>query len=108
MSRPFAARDLEDAPENAAERSPLRVSAQAAPESTAPPDLVSPLPDECPVQDKPAEERMPRWRMALLLASSALLSGIAVVIWNRRTLQHMREPQPAPPAEPENVDRDFI
>ena len=44
------------------------------------------------------------WRMALLLTSSALLSGIAVVLWNRRALEHMREAEaaaqkPPPPDE---------
>jgi hypothetical protein len=46
---------------------------------------------------QPAATTMPphpgqsRWRLALIMVSSAALSGIAVVLWNRRALQHMRE-----------------
>ncbi len=40
-----------------------------------------------------------RWRMALIVASSAFLSGIAVVLWNRRVLERMRQPA-APTREP--------
>jgi hypothetical protein len=36
-------------------------------------------------------EKVLSWRHALLVGTSALLSGIAVVIWNRRALQKMRE-----------------
>lgn len=34
-------------------------------------------------------------RIALLVASSALLSGIAVVLWNRRSLERIRAAEPA-------------
>ena len=34
------------------------------------------------------------WRVGMLIVSSALLSGIAVVLWNRRALQNMRQAQP--------------
>ena len=47
----------------------------------------------------PAPEPASRWRMALLVASSALLSGIAVALWNRRALERMRETrEPVAPA----------
>ena len=36
-----------------------------------------------------------RFRVAALVASSALLGGIAVVVWNRRALEHMREAKPS-------------
>ena len=50
----------------------------------------------------PAPEPASRWRMALLVASSALLSGIAVALWNRRALERMRETREpvAPTREP--------
>jgi hypothetical protein len=35
------------------------------------------------------------WRQSLLLATSAALGGIAVAIWNRRTLAQMRQPPPS-------------
>ncbi len=35
-------------------------------------------------------KKTPAWRVALLLLSSACLSGIAVVIWNRQSLKNMR------------------
>jgi hypothetical protein len=39
------------------------------------------------------------WRTGLLLATSAALGGIAVAIWDRRTLAKMR--QQSPPTEDE-------
>ena len=48
-----------------------------------------------------ATETPARWRMAVLLASSALLSGIAVVLWNRRSLERIRAMgADAPPSSP--------
>ena len=38
----------------------------------------------------PVQERRSRWRKIALVTSSALLSGIAVVLWNRRALQRIR------------------
>ncbi len=43
------------------------------------------------------------WRSILLVGTSALLSGIAVVIWNRRSLQKMRE-SPVTTQNPEELD----
>jgi hypothetical protein len=51
------------------------------------------------------------WRTGLLLATSAVLGGIAVVLWNRRSLERMREesefeaadPRPSP-ANEEYID----
>ena len=40
----------------------------------------------------PAQRRN-LWRTSLLLASSAAFGGIAVAIWNRRTLAKMRQPR---------------
>lgn len=34
---------------------------------------------------------VPRWRVALIVVSSACLSGIAVVLWNRHALARMRQ-----------------
>jgi hypothetical protein len=39
----------------------------------------------------PASEERNFWRTGLLLATSAALGGIAVAIWNRRTLAQMRQ-----------------
>ena len=48
-----------------------------------------------------------RLRVTLLVASSALLSGIAVVLWNRRSLERIREAAPSKPA-PSSESREFI
>jgi hypothetical protein len=40
------------------------------------------------------------WRTGLLLATSAALGGIAVAIWNRRTLAQMRQPAQGSEDEP--------
>ncbi len=62
------------------------------------PEEASVMEPEVPDTVTPA--RPPRWRVAAILASSALLSGIAVVLWNRRTLERMREAGPGRPPEP--------
>jgi hypothetical protein len=41
----------------------------------------------------PPPQRRNLWRTSLLLASSAAFGGIAVAIWNRRTLAKMRQPR---------------
>jgi ferric-dicitrate binding protein FerR (iron transport regulator) len=43
--------------------------------------------DESPSQP----ERRNLWRSGLLIATSAAFGGIAVAIWNRRTLAKMRQ-----------------
>ncbi len=48
-----------------------------------------------------------RWRMLFVVSTSAVLSGIAVVLWNRHTLAQFREIQTDAPAEPES-EREFI
>ena len=56
-------------------------------------------------------EKVLSWRHALLMGTSALLSGIAVVIWNRRALQKMRENAATPPGgtgESSEPDEEFI
>jgi hypothetical protein len=42
-----------------------------------------------PQEDR--EQQGSFWRTALLLTTSAALSGIAVAIWNRRTLARIRQ-----------------
>jgi hypothetical protein len=48
-----------------------------------------------PVLSAPPDEVPPEqpafWRTGLLIATSAALGGIAVAIWNRRTLAQMRQ-----------------
>ena len=57
----------------------------------------------------PKERRgMVRWRDLLLVGTSALLSGIAVVVWNRRSLQKMRETALPAVEEQTPADREFI
>jgi len=46
---------------------------------------------EVPSETPSPPVRLSRWRTGLLLATSAALGGIAVAIWNRRTLAHMRQ-----------------
>jgi hypothetical protein len=48
---------------------------------------------------QPAPEPRNLWRTGLLLATSAALGGIAVAIWDRRTLAKIR--QQTPPTEDE-------
>jgi len=52
--------------------------------------------EEAAVERTPATERS-FWRTTLLLATSAALGGIAVAIWNRRTLAQMRQQSETPP-----------
>jgi hypothetical protein len=44
-----------------------------------------------PVLVDDAPEHKSFWRTGLLLATSAALGGIAVAIWNRRTLAQIRQ-----------------
>jgi hypothetical protein len=68
-------------------RKPLiPVASTAKMESTTPEPLVE-VPGEAPS----APARRSFWRTGLLLTTSAALGGIAVAIWNRRTLAHMRQ-----------------
>ncbi len=46
-------------------------------------------------------------RMALILASSACLGGIAVALWNRSSLTRMREAEPGKPTE-KVPEREFV
>jgi len=41
-------------------------------------------------------EKRSLWRTGLLLATSAALGGIAVALWDRRTLAQMRQQPPSP------------
>jgi hypothetical protein len=57
-------------------------------------EVVSPSNEEVPDEDHSAPERRSFWRSGLLIATSAAFGGIAVAIWNRRTLAKMRQPPP--------------
>jgi hypothetical protein len=46
------------------------------------------------------------WRTGLLLATSAVLGGIALVVWNRRTLARIRQQYESRLAEQEEVEQD--
>ncbi len=57
---------------------------------------IEPIPiDQAPSRIPLASVQRDFWRTGLLLATSAALGGIAVAIWNRRTLAQMRQ-QPHP------------
>jgi hypothetical protein len=65
---------------------PVPIASTAKMESTAPAPLMEVLGETPSV---PARRSF--WRTGLLLTTSAALGGIAVAIWNRRTLAHMRQ-----------------
>jgi hypothetical protein len=54
------------------------------------PDPASPQPEGRSVERKP-------WKTALLLAGSAAFGGLAVALWNRKTLTDMRKQSPEVP-----------
>ncbi|HTZ58147.1 MAG TPA: hypothetical protein VMB49_08625 [Acidobacteriaceae bacterium] len=63
-------------------------------------------PGEFAVVNSPSlEDKAPKpsnfWRTSLLLATSAALGGIAVAIWNRRTLAQMRQSSAGEPGADE-------
>jgi hypothetical protein len=45
-----------------------------------------------PAPEKPTPARLQALRTGLLIAGSALLGGLAVVLWNRSSLSRLREP----------------
>jgi hypothetical protein len=55
-------------------------------------NLVSPAVPETPNEGSVPERNV--WRSGLLIATSAVFGGIAVAIWNRRTLAKMRQQSP--------------
>jgi hypothetical protein len=57
-------------------------------------DLVSTAPAEDPEEVPSVPERRNFWRSGLLVVTSAAFGGIAVAIWNRRTLAKMRQQTP--------------
>jgi hypothetical protein len=57
-------------------------------------DLVSTTPVQAPDESPAPPERLNFWRSGLLIATSAAFGGIAVAIWNRRTLAKMRQQTP--------------
>jgi hypothetical protein len=63
-------------------------------------NLVSTTPAQAPDESPAPPERPNLWRSGLLIATSAAFGGIAVAIWNRRTLAKMR--QQTPPDSDEN------
>jgi hypothetical protein len=54
-------------------------------------NLVSTTHAKAPDEGASTPARRSFWRSGLLLASSAAFGGIAVAIWNRRTLAKMRQ-----------------
>jgi hypothetical protein len=54
-------------------------------------DLVPKTRPQAPDESPSEPERRNLWRSGLLLATSAAFGGIAVAIWNRRTLAKMRQ-----------------
>jgi hypothetical protein len=63
-------------------------------------DLVPITEAKTPEENSTLPERQNLWRSGLLIATSAAFGGIAVAIWNRRTLAKMR--QQTPPDSDEN------
>jgi hypothetical protein len=57
-------------------------------------DLVPTPHAEAQDESLSAPERRNPWRSGLLIATSAAFGGIAVAIWNRRTLAKMRQQTP--------------
>lgn len=76
---------------------------QAEMAETQAPEQHAIVSEESPAQEDPTAiaARLPGWKLALILASSALLSGTALVLWNRGALQRLRQPE-----APTFVDRD--
>jgi hypothetical protein len=63
-------------------------------------ESTGPLPSqEAPIPSAPQRRNL--WRTGLLLATSAAFGGIAVAIWNRRTLAQMRQQSDAGQPRPE-------
>ena len=54
-------------------------------------DLVSTTLPQATDEGLSVPERRNAWRSGLLIATSAVFGGIAVAIWNRRTLAKMRQ-----------------
>ena len=50
----------------------------------------------------------PRWRVALLVVSSACLSGIALVLWNRSALERIRATGPADSKKAAKTETEFV
>lgn len=63
--------------------------------------LMPPRNERLKAETVPSDEnqrRSPRgfWRTGLLLTTSAALGGIAVALWNRRSLERIRQKAPRP------------
>jgi len=61
-------------------------------------------PDLKPASEETHQSRAGGLRTVLLVAGSALLGGLAVVLWNRKTLASLRQPAAEsnrPPAIPD-------
>jgi hypothetical protein len=64
-------------------------------------------PNPEPAAEQPIPERLQALKTGLLIAGSALLGGLAVVLWNRSSLSRLREPAEAvqpPDASPDEED----
>ena len=57
-------------------------------------EVVSASHKEAPDDSSPVPDQRNFWRSGLLIATSAAFGGIAVAIWNRRTLAKMRQKSP--------------
>jgi hypothetical protein len=60
------------------------------------------------IEKPPAEPRSSRVRTGLLVLGSALFGGIAVVLWNRRTLTNMQNQSQDKVQKPLPVDEGAI
>ena len=61
-------------------------------------------PDLKPTSEETHQPRIAGFRTVWLVAGSALLGGLAVVLWNRKTLANLRQPAAEsnrPPAIPD-------
>ena len=59
--------------------------------------------EEKPGTESPRKTRFDGLRTGLLMAGSALLGGLAVVLWNRKSLANLRQPA-APSNQPPEVE----
>lgn len=65
-----------------------------------------PIPD--PIPDPPRSPRRKIWRAALFLAGSAVFSGVALALWNRRELTRIQQSTPPAAPPPAHIPDDEI
>jgi len=61
-------------------------------------------PSEPQTRSKATQPALGLIRTSLLMAGSALLGGLAVVLWNRKSLASLRQPVPEPNRSPKVPD----